>query len=100
MLAKVGLERRIGRNIRSVVQQQIELNLVGAGSRQVEVVKAAAVGRDPAQIGDAMGVLKQRRLRGEKVAKPGTVFLGRLGHRVRPASSVKRSMTSATLSNV
>src|SRR6516164_368448 len=43
MLAEVGLERRVGRDIRGVVQQQVELDLVSAGASQVKVVEVAAV---------------------------------------------------------
>ena len=79
MLAEVGLERGIGCDIRGVVEQQVELDLVGAGSSKVEVIEIAAIRRDPAQIGDAVGVLKQRRRRSEEAPKRGPVFLARIG---------------------
>ena len=62
MLAQIGLDRVVERDVRLVVEQEVELDLVVARSRQIEVVQIATVGRYQAGIGDAMRVLEQRRL--------------------------------------
>ena len=56
MLAQIGLNRIVQCHVRLIVEQQVELDLVIARPRQIEVVQIAAVGRDQAGIGDAVRV--------------------------------------------
>src|SRR3954447_26495634 len=72
---EIVLEGRIERDVTLVVAEQIELHLIGAGSRQIEVVKRIAVRRNLGRIGYAVGVLPDRRLRLEEGAQRLAVLL-------------------------
>src|SRR5712691_5414054 len=66
MLAEIGLERGVERDIALVVAEQIELNLIRAAACQVEIVERKSVGRNQGRVGDAVCVLPDRRFRGEE----------------------------------
>ena len=73
--AEIVLEGRIERDVALVVAEQIELHLVGAGPRQIEIVERIAVRRDRRHIRYAVGVLPDRRLGLEEGAQRVAVFL-------------------------
>src|ERR1700733_4234349 len=64
--AEVVLESRIECNVAVVVAEQIQLDLIGAGARQIEVVQRQAVRRDRRLVGYAVGILPARRFRREE----------------------------------
>src|SRR4029077_5632449 len=57
---EVILERRVKRNIALVVAQQVQLNFVGAGAGQIEVVERIAVRRNRGRVRHAVHVLPAR----------------------------------------
>jgi hypothetical protein len=61
--AEVLLERRVERHVARVVEEQVELDLVGAAAGEVVVVQPVPVRADPCRVGDALRVLPDRRLR-------------------------------------
>ena len=63
MLTEVVLERRIERDIALVVAEQVQLHLVSAGARQIEVVERLAVRRHRRSVGYAVGILPDASLR-------------------------------------
>ena len=78
LLAQIGLDRVVQRDVGLVVEQEIELDLVVARPRQIEVIEVAAVRRNQARVGDAVRVLEQRGLRRQEAAQRVAVGLGRL----------------------
>src|ERR1700704_3309614 len=73
-----GMSRRIERDVALVVAEQIELDLIGAGARQIEVVERQSVGRDRRLVSHAMGILPSRRFRREEGAERRAIGLRRL----------------------
>ena len=59
--AEVALKSRVECDVGLVVTQQVELNLVGAWARQVEVVQRQPIRRNRRLVDDAIGVLPARR---------------------------------------
>src|SRR5258708_40096500 len=53
--AEVVLESRIERDVALVVAEQIELDLVGAGARQIEIVQRPPVRRNARLVGHTVG---------------------------------------------
>ena len=78
MRAEVFLEFRIERDVALVVAEEIELDLVSAGSGQIEIVERIAVRGDGAHIGYAVRVLPERRLRLEECTQRRAIGLGRI----------------------
>ncbi|RYE28191.1 MAG: DMT family transporter [Hyphomicrobiales bacterium] len=74
MLAQVGLDGVVERDVGLVIEQQVELDFVVAGTRQIEIVEVAAVGRDLARIVDAVSVLEERRLGRQQAAQRVAIF--------------------------
>src|SRR5665213_4265012 len=66
---EVILKGRIERDVALVVAEQVELHLVRARAREIEIVERLSVRRDHGLVGDAVGILPVRRLRGEESAK-------------------------------
>src|SRR5258708_1427106 len=58
--AEVILESRIERDVAFVVAEQIQLDLIGAGARQIEVVQRQAVRRARRLVSHAGGILPVR----------------------------------------
>src|ERR1700684_4058064 len=83
MGTEIVLEVRIERDVALVVAKQVELDLVGAGTRQIEIVQRPAIGRDGRLVSDTVGVLPARRFRREEGAE--RLPIGR--RRVLPVSS-------------
>ena len=54
--AEVLLERRVERHVARVVEEQVELDLVGAAACEIVVVEPVAVRTDPRLVGDTMRV--------------------------------------------
>jgi hypothetical protein len=67
--AKVVLKDRIERDVALVVAEQIQLNVVGAGTRQIEIVERLAIRGNRRVIDDTVGVLPPRGLGREEGAK-------------------------------
>src|SRR3984885_1080633 len=61
--AEVVLESRIERNVALVVAEQIQLDLIGSGARQTEVVQRQPVRRDRRLVSYPVGILPARRFR-------------------------------------
>src|SRR6266511_3020809 len=76
--AEVVLESRVERDVTLVVAEQVQLNLIGTGARQIEVVQRLTVRGDCRRVGHAMGILPTRRLGSEEGAKSVAVGLRRL----------------------
>jgi len=66
---EVVLERRVERNVALIIAEQVQLNLVGAGAGQLEVVERIAVWRKRGHVGDTVRVLPARRLGSEKATE-------------------------------
>src|SRR3546814_3140144 len=64
--AEILLESRVERDVALIVAEKVELNLVGAGPCQVEVVEVLPVRRNGRFIGDAVSILPARGLRGQE----------------------------------
>ena len=62
-LAEERLKFRIERNVRSVVEEQVELDVLVARAVEQRLVVAPVVRIDPRDVGDAVRVLELRRLR-------------------------------------
>jgi len=75
VLAEVRLERWVKRNVALVITEQVQLDLIGSGARQVEVVQRSAVRLDRGLVGHAMGVLPACRLRCQEGAKRPAILL-------------------------
>src|SRR5258708_25386062 len=78
VLAKIGLEFGIQRDVALVVAEQVELHFIGARSSEIEVVERIPVRRNRRRVGDAVGVLPSRCLGGKKGAQACSVYFGRL----------------------
>ncbi len=78
MCPEVILENWVEGDVTLVVAEQIQLNLVGARARQIEVVERIAVRRDRAHVGHTMCVLPARRVGREETAKRVSVGLRRV----------------------
>ena len=61
--SEVLLPGRVQRHVAGVVEEQVELDLVGAGAGEVVVVEPVPVRADHRHVGHAVGVLPDRRLR-------------------------------------
>src|SRR6476659_4502749 len=59
VLAKIGLEFGIQRNVALVVAEEVELHFISARSCEIEVVERIPVGRNQGRV-DAVGVLPNR----------------------------------------
>src|SRR5215470_3827342 len=59
---EVVLEGRVKSDIALVVAEQVQLDLIGAGAGQIEVVERIAVRGNGSRVGNAVGVLPSRRL--------------------------------------
>src|SRR5262249_1939998 len=76
VFAEIFLKLRIERHVACIILKEIELHFVSIGTSQVKVVQGAAIRRDYAWVGDAMGVLEGRRFRLEKHAQSVAIRLG------------------------
>src|SRR5262245_33491136 len=76
--AEVILEGRVERDVTLVVAEQVQLDLIGTGARQIEVVQRLTVRGNCHAVGHAMGILPTRRLGSEEGAKSVAVGLRRL----------------------
>ena len=76
--AEILLESWIERDIGLVVTEQVELQLIGAGPAQVEVIEGVAIGRNQGRVGYAVRVLPVGRLRREEGAERFSVRLRRM----------------------
>src|SRR5262245_18912466 len=77
MPAKILLELRIHLDVARVVEEQIQLDFMRAGSGHVVVVEVVAVGRNQRRVLDAGRVLPVRRLGRQQLAQRVPVGLGR-----------------------
>jgi hypothetical protein len=66
MSAEVGLENGIEFNVALVVAEQVQLDLIGIGAAQIEVVERIAVRGHTSRVGHTMSVLPTRGLGGEE----------------------------------
>src|SRR5262249_29144812 len=78
MLAKIGLEFGIQRDVAPIVAEQVELHFIRARSCEIEVVERIPVRRNRGRVGDAMGVLPDRCLWRKKCAQGCAICLGRV----------------------
>ena len=78
MSPEVILERRVKRNVALVVAQQVQLNFVGAGAGQIEVVERIAVRRNRGHVRHTVRVLPARRLGSEEATERLSVSLRRV----------------------
>src|SRR5215831_2693519 len=78
VLAKIGLEFGIERDVALVVAEEVELHFVGARSCEIEVVEGIPVRRNRGRVRDAVGVLPDRGLGREKGAQRCAVCFGRV----------------------
>src|SRR6266446_552651 len=76
--AEVPLKSRVERDVALVVAEQVQLDFIGAGTRQIEVVKRLTVGRNRRLVGHAMYVLPARCLWGEEGAERFPIGVRRL----------------------
>src|SRR5262249_16223963 len=60
MLAKIGLEFGIQRDVAPVVAEEVELHFISARSCEIKVVERIPVRRNRGRVGDAVGVLPDR----------------------------------------
>src|SRR5262245_20918361 len=60
---EVLLECRVERHVARIVEEQVELDFIGAAASEVVIVEPVAVRTDPGLVGDTMRVLPDRRLR-------------------------------------
>ena len=72
---KIILKDRVERNIALVVTEQIELNVIGAGACEIEIVERLAIRGNCRLIGDTVGVLPSRGFGIEEGAKGFAVGL-------------------------
>src|SRR6266481_9777444 len=75
--SEVLLESWVECDVTLVVAEQVQLNLVGAGAGQIEVVERIPVRRDRGHVGHTMRVLPARRLGREEAAERVSVGLRR-----------------------
>ena len=66
---EVFLKSRVAGDVAPVVAEQIQLQLIDARARQIEVVEREPVGRDERGVRDTVGVLPDRRFRLEEGAQ-------------------------------
>src|SRR4029077_4747193 len=78
VLAKIGLEFGIQRDVALVVAEQVELHFISARSSEIEVVERIPVRGNGGRVGDAVGVLPDRCLGREKGAQGCAVCFGRV----------------------
>src|SRR6266700_4336729 len=78
MLAKIGLEFGIQRDVALVIAEEVELHFIGARSCEIEVVERIPVRRNRGRVGDAVGVLPDRCLGRKKGAQGCAVCFGRV----------------------
>src|SRR5215471_7602317 len=67
--AEEGLEFRVERDIARVVEEEIELDFIVAGTRQQRRVQGVTLRRDQRWIRDAMSILPFRGFRFQKIAQ-------------------------------
>src|SRR5262245_35045820 len=77
VFAEIAVKFGIERDVALIVAEQIELNFVGPGARQVEVVERKSVRRHERRVGGTVHVLPDRRLRREERTERLTVRLRR-----------------------
>src|SRR6185312_12828174 len=77
IFAEIALKFGIERDVALIVAEEIELNLVRAGARHVEVVERIAVGRNRRRIAYAVGVLPKRRFGRDEASQRVPVCLRR-----------------------
>src|SRR5580698_6073801 len=58
---EIALKSRIERNIALVIAEQIELHLIGARTREIEIVERPAIRGYRGRVGDTVGVLPMGR---------------------------------------
>src|SRR6266567_6439619 len=78
VLAKIGLEFGIQRDVALVVAEEVELHFISARSCEIEVVERIPVRRNRGRVGDAVGVLPERCLGRKKGAQGCAVCFGRV----------------------
>src|SRR6476620_10895427 len=78
VLAEVLLKHRVKLDVALVVAEEIELDFIGAGTGQIEVVERIAVRRHHGRVGYAMRILPNRRLGGEEGAEHFPIGLRRI----------------------
>src|SRR5262245_34774823 len=78
VLAKIGLEFGIQRDVALVVAEKVELHFISARSCEIEVVERIPVWRNRGRVGDAVGVLPDRCLGRKKGAEGCAVCFGRV----------------------
>src|SRR5258705_3207444 len=78
VLAKIGLEFGIQRDVALVVAEEVELHFISARSCEIEVVERIPVRRNRGRVGDAVGVLPDRCLGRKKAAEGCAVCFGRV----------------------
>ena len=66
---EVILEGRVERDVALVITEQIELHLIRAWPRQIEIVEGLAVRRDRRRVRNAVRILPVRRLRRQEGAQ-------------------------------
>jgi hypothetical protein len=67
--AEIILESWVERDVALVVAEQIQLDFVGAGSGQIEIVERIAVWRNRGRVRHTVRVLPARRVRREETAE-------------------------------
>src|SRR5262245_60606950 len=60
MLAKIGLEFGVQRDVALIVAEKVELHLIGTRSCEIEIVERVPVRSNRGCVGDALGVLPDR----------------------------------------
>src|ERR1700678_2929999 len=75
---EIGLEFWVKRDVALVVAKKIELDLIRAGTGQIEVIERVSVRRNRGRVSDAVGVLPDRRLRRKERAKRRAIGFGRV----------------------
>src|ERR1700722_2801845 len=78
VLAEVTLKLRIQSDVRSIVAEEIELNFISVGTRQIVIVERISIRRDARRVGNTVGVLPERRFGGEEGAYRFAVCLRRV----------------------
>src|SRR5215813_11675925 len=91
--AEIRLESWVERDIALVITEQVELQLIGAGPGQVEVIEGVAVRRNQGRVGYAVRVLPVGRLGREEDAERLSVRL----RRILPVGPNRRPAVTETL---
>ncbi len=69
LVPEILLERRVKLHVRRIVEEQVELDVLLAWPSEKRTVERIPVRRNAGEIGDAVGILKQRRFGLQEVAE-------------------------------